>query len=416
MAERARPMTLVERWGSQVFLLFAVTCLPISIFVPNSPNITFSALGVLSLIFLIINGESDRLIPPLKGALPFLVFIGWALATCMWSPQPSTSLANVGKITMALIASAAFYSAQREALYQQFIPRFTFGFYCALFLLIMDEILNTRILRMIRGPSADTVEYYHGLTIMIIALWPVMNALSNRHMASRALIITLVAVAVFQMTDHAAKLALFAGLVTWAITYISPKVFLRAAAILTAIIMLGFPFALKHMDPVAVIQDYPSLLLKPSYQHRLFILKRTTDLIFEQPIIGHGIDAFRSTSDIRTDEQVIAELERLKNPGNNQAVDFELLGEASHPHNLSLQLWFELGAIGVILYALFISTLLWRLSTITDRRYQLSTFNAMYATIFVIGHISFGAWQTWWLFAVSILAALALWQTIRQGR
>ena len=167
------------------------------------------------------------------------------------------------------------------------------------------------------------------------------------------------------------------------------------------------------MDPAEVIHSSDFLLLKTSYHHRLFILKRTTNMIFEKPWIGHGLDFYRSTINKQLDPLVAQELDKIiKNPPGTP-YNLDIVGRPTHPHNLSLQIWLELGAVGALLYALFILTSLWRLSGIQNRRYELSTFMGLYTSSFIIAHISFGAWQTWWLFSVGIILSLILWQITR---
>jgi O-antigen ligase len=406
-------MGFPELWVTRLLLLIASLSLPVCIFSPASPNLTFSALGILSLLLLILRRDLGNIVLPLKYLSLFLVFTTWALMACLWSPKPSNSLLNVGKITAALMSAVSFYSIQRDSFHKQFMSWFTPGYEMAVFLLILDEILDTHILRTLRGAYADTPEYAHGISLLVIGIWPVLNSFKKKHAASSVLLVSITMVAIFQMTDHAAKLALVIGLALALITYIYPKISLRVGAILSAIIIFGFPFALRYMDPVEVIHDNQSLMLKTSYQHRLFILKRTTDLIFEQPWIGHGINAYRYTRDYSKQKDVHVELMKALENKPGSPYDLQTLGQSTHPHNLSLQIWYELGAVGALLYALFISISLWRLSCLTDRRYELSTFMGMYGAIITIAHVSFGAWQTWWLFSVSILLSLALWQTIR---
>jgi len=409
-------MTLVDIWGTRLFLALAFLCLPVCLFYPVTPNVTFGALLLLSLIFLLSKGELSKVQPSLK-SMPFaLVFTAWALITCFWSPTPSSSLSTVGKIVITLIGASAFYAVQTEDLHKRFMRWFTAGFIIATALLLLDEVLNTYILRTLRGAHRDTPEYYHGITLLVLGLWPIFNAYKHQHLSRRMLLTVAVIVGVFYMTDHAAKLAIIIGLVACLLTATAPKFFIRTAALLSAVAILAFPFALKHMDPAEIIQNTKSLLMKPSYHHRLFILKRTTDMIFEDPLLGHGINSYRNTMIPEKKNQVADSQLRQFEQDPDQPYDIEVLGQGLHPHNLSLQIWYELGAVGALLYAFFLLTSLWYLSGLTDRRYELSTFMGMFTAIFVIAHISFGAWQTWWLLSVGTLLSLTLWQTIGQRK
>ena len=78
--------------------------------------------------------------------------------------------------------------------------------------------------------------------------------------------------------------------------------------------------------------------------------------------------------------------------------------KVGHPHNAFLQVWVELGAIG----ALFLSGLvLWVMKCLSGapadiRRIGLVTL----MTTSAIALVSHGAWQGWWIAAVTLAAAL----------
>lgn len=407
-------MTATEMWMNRVLLVFASISLPVCIFYPASPNMTYSALGLISLGLLVLRKNLGSLVPPLKHIWLFLGLILWALLACLWSPIPETSLHNVAKIPLAVLGAVSFYAARTQESDDRFMKVYAIGFDVALLLLILDETLNTHILRSLRGPNMATPEYYHGVTLLIFSLWPVLNAIKTQHAASKILLIGLLLLGVFEMTDHAAKLALLAGLIAWVIAYIQPRIVISTVAVLSAGFMLIFPFALKDMEPLEVIHEHQSLLMKQSYAHRLFILKRSTDMIFEQPLVGHGLDFYRTTinhpglTPAEKETLVTKELFNTLRRDPGEEYNLQLLSQTTHPHNLTLQIWLELGAVGAILYALFILTSLWKIARLPNCRFEQATFMGLFTSTFVVAHISFGAWQTWWLFGVSIIFALHL--------
>jgi O-antigen ligase len=406
-------MIIAQRWLTYTLLAFGAVCVPLSVYLPGSPNVTFAALGLLSLLMLITRRDLDEMVEPLNTISVFLLFLAWALVACYWSLTPVKSLIEILKISIAIAGAVAFYAVLTDSLYEKFMQVFTIGFVLALGFLTFDEILSLYVLKLFLGPNVEGHHYAHGITIVALGMWPLLNIFKNQNIALRILLIQAILLGILFMSDHAATLALLIGLATWLISYISPKIVMRVAAILSAIIILALPFALKEMDPVEVIEKTKSYLIKPSYRHRLFILKRTTNMIFEEPWIGHGINTFRSTIDPEKVKIVGIELTQVMEKGHAHPVDLQALGQSTHPHNLSLQIWYELGAIGAVLYALFVSLSLWRLSKLPNRRSELATFMGLYATMFTIAHISFGAWQTWWLFSAGIILSLTLWQTLR---
>ena len=74
-----------------------------------------------------------------------------------------------------------------------------------------------------------------------------------------------------------------------------------------------------------------------------------------------------------------------------------------HPHNSILQVWLELGVLGIFLFYIF-------LYNIINQIYEIKKINSKYAAfslvslfqIFLIGQFSYGFWQTWWISIIFI--------------
>ena len=77
-----------------------------------------------------------------------------------------------------------------------------------------------------------------------------------------------------------------------------------------------------------------------------------------------------------------------------------------HPHNASLQVWLELGAVGVVIFVGLLSVLivLWQRSyAAVDGRPLIAS---LFGVIFLVYNISFGLWQGWLIFALIMLCAI----------
>ena len=78
-----------------------------------------------------------------------------------------------------------------------------------------------------------------------------------------------------------------------------------------------------------------------SAHHRLFIWSYVSDMVMKKPLEGFGIDASR----------------HHENSPEEGYVSIEKTGEISgqddalplHPHNAAIQIWYELGAVGVLI-------------------------------------------------------------------
>lgn len=83
-----------------------------------------------------------------------------------------------------------------------------------------------------------------------------------------------------------------------------------------------------------------------------------------------------------------------------------------HPHDAALQIWFELGVAGAALFAVAWVWVARIIADVSERDRPLAAAGAgAAAAYFVIGALSFGVWQDWWLavaaFAFASCAALA---------
>ncbi len=119
---------------------------------------------------------------------------------------------------------------------------------------------------------------------------------------------------------------------------------------------------------------------KTSWGSRLEIWRFVSGLVENKPLFGWGLDSSR----------VFPGLIPL------------------HPHNAAVQIWFELGAVGAGVAAIFF---VWMISQVElIRRRDPALAGAAAATMcayLAIGGLSFGVWQEWWL-ALGALGALVI--------
>src|SRR5690606_39588022 len=105
-----------------------------------------------------------------------------------------------------------------------------------------------------------------------------------------------------------------------------------------------------------------------SWADRVGYWGRAADLTASEPILGWGLDASRMFSP----------------------------GIRLHPHDAALQVWLELGLVGA-----FAAAIVWGMTFARIARPRpglVAGAQAAAATAyFVIGAVSFGVWQGWWL-------------------
>ena len=74
-----------------------------------------------------------------------------------------------------------------------------------------------------------------------------------------------------------------------------------------------------------------------------------------------------------------------------------------HPHNNVMQVWLELGLIGLIIFYFFICGLIKKLDSYNENRIIISIMPLISVIqVFFIGQLSYGFWQSWWIAIIII--------------
>ena len=153
-----------------------------------------------------------------------------------------------------------------------------------------------------------------------------------------------------------------------------------ALLILTLVYFALAPTIVELLGRFAPPMHNAAGVAKESWGARIAIWRFTADRIAEKPWLGWGMDASRVFDPIPL-----------------------------HPHSAALQIWLELGVVGVLLAALFWSWLWARLGAQVDLSSSSGAVGAATAVIYLtIGALSFGVWQEWWL-ALGVIAVTVCW-------
>ncbi|TAL00908.1 MAG: hypothetical protein EPO08_12170, partial [Rhodospirillaceae bacterium] len=200
-----------------------------------------------------------------------------------------------------------------------------------------------------------------------------------------------------RMPMAAAPLAIALGGMTFAAAYFFRR--LTFAAIFTgfAFYLLTAPIVTVMLSPlgnVSLPEASPPEFSEQdevSRQARLGIWRHVSQLISDAPILGHGFDAARDLS--ATNEKL---------PGT----DFPAI--PIHPHNGVLQVWLELGAVGVLLVGGLLAAG-WRATApLWDKPLAAATVAGTLVAAAILILVSFSLWNTWWLATLSFAAAFAV--------
>ena len=191
------------------------------------------------------------------------------------------------------------------------------------------------------------------------------------------------------MPMDAVELALVIGLIVALGTAFLPRILPRLLVGGLLFTILSLPWVVTEVVTPSQIAAR-NIVLEDSHMHRLLIWQFTAKLALRQPFLGHG---FGSAEQLGRNPDLVASYRA-------HAVDegfLHLSVPPHHPHNAAIQIWYELGVIGIGgLFILVIGAVKMVLRYSQDRLYIVSAMGLM-AVVCVIGMVGFGVWQKWWL-------------------
>ena len=335
-------------------------------------------------------------------ALLVLAAAGWAALSIFWSPAPrpeqALKILAVAAAGSAFVAGAASLSAATRPLARAALVA---GVVMLAALLAVEAWFDMPITRAAQPTApAGLLERNPGRGVLLLELFgfAALAALANYPQRLRwglgALLLAAMAglCGQFGMDANAAAAAI--GVAAFALGYGAPRLAPRLIGLVLAGWMLAAPWV---MLATAQASEALALRLPASWGMRVHIWNFAAARIAEKPLFGWGLDASR-TFDA---EQQLGGLRFPAIP--------------LHPHNFSLQVWLETGALGALLFAAAIAASGWAAARVLGG--QRAPAAAAAASLAIIGfawNVSYGAWQEWFL-ALPFIAAAAVLLTRRNA-
>lgn len=349
--------------------------------------------------------------PTMPAAMAAFVLFGWGLLSVLWSPLPARAAmtaVQIGGFVLLGAAAARAVAEDAPAARARLLRWGGTGLLLGVVAAALDYSTDNALRMAVRGLQEAPPTLVFGLKpagSVLALLLPLLAAWPGLSRWRRAEALVLGAFIVVVLPGDAAKLAVLAAAVAGGLAWLAPRGGpLVLGGVLAAMLVL-MPLLL---GPV-LARGVPAAGLPHSFAHRLLIWDYATDRIAQRPLLGWGLEASRGV------------------PGGTQPADagrlarFDLTQDSHggfwraaqllplHPHNLPLQLWLELGAVGAALAGL----LAWLLGRATAASAQPAVAAAMLASAAASYLLSYGAWQEWWLGA--LLLALCAGAALGKG-
>jgi len=351
------------------------------------------------------------------------LFGGWAAASALWSPDPDASLqkgvvllvlvvltavgadrlasASAGRLRRALCITASVAVAGAclvaiELLTNQWIYR------TGLSMLPGLAATMTKHVAMQDGAvfRVSETEINRRTTLAIVLCLPAFGLLYAAGPARWRTIVTgagLIAVLCILLTAYhqSSQAAILAAATTLALAWLSLRWTVR-------VLVVAWIFATLLVVPT-VIGAYRAELHKSDWifstaRHRIVIWDFIAERVGNAPLRGIGAEGARVLHET-VDRETLEAHQRNAGVGVSAAL---------HAHNIYLQVWYELGAVGAALLCAAGLALLGAATRLAPGTQRLAL--AQFAVIATMAAFSYGLWQAWFqvAFAIGLLGISAI--------
>ncbi len=388
---------LRQRWAVVIMLACAGLTGPVG----YAGQLGYSALiaiaGIAALPMLGVKRQ------PMWEVLILLALVSWCCISMGWSIAAPVHVdfhkykqvegVTALKLVLEVGLYGAFASLMRELPARwagRIMATLAVGLILAAALMALDALSREAIYRSLRlgahaktfaDPELDRRNAARGLYTVALLFWPVALWMrrSGWLVPLIAFVMASLVAAIGLKVDAPIVAVAIGGIVLFAVRRFGRPV------IWTMLILTVAYFALAPSFFDLFGAYLPSMhgndgVAKASWGARVDIWRFAAGKVTERPWLGWGMDASRMFDPIPL-----------------------------HPHNAAIQIWLELGVVGAALAALFWAYLWARIGGLAEESRPNGGVAASVAVAYlVIGGLSFGVWQEWWL-ALGVLAAVVCW-------
>ena len=342
----------------------------------------------------------------------FVAFAALGVLSTMWSPNPSESLSTIASVAVTIVLGWALvgraYDADADDICMwetALIIGGVLGYGAMLIELISSGAPSAELQLWLgrRLPGNPFLGLKPGLAVGAIYFWPWALTLLRRISKYAAVVLIVITICTLSLLESGTTATAVAiGFLFGMCAIFAGQRAIALLALTLAGLVLAAPLFFKSLgDPS---QPGSNLSLLPnSALHRVYIWRGAVDLIADRPVLGHGFDSSRMMSRGK-------EVERVVFLPDVPERSFFIISERIplHPHSLMLQVWLEVGAAGACLLALLFYTITKRAADAAPTKRERFISFGMIGSALTICTVGFGAWQSWWLATLFLLAMMAV--------
>lgn len=394
-----------------VLFVFVVSGLVISL-APKGMTVIVIVLSFFALGHSLVHGHKISL--PRNGlTISLLLFIFWACLSTFWSLDPQKSLEKALQlIGFAIILTALFtYARNMHAVQRDRVKAlFVFSFVLAGIIASLIVFFPLKFANIVYGigvvATTDSPFQWHmdswvrvsngGLSILTMLGFIVVAYTTKYRKTILFIAAPLLFFVIFSSQNQSALLAYTIAVLFYVFSKFQfnlARHLFRAWFVLMGLCIV--PLVQFNYDN-HLVQKYLPEPLSGSSLIRSALYASYANEVDDKWLVGDGVDSSTYRKIETLDEQVL--------------IDYMKKGKAAHPHNLFLQIWVELGAVGI-----FLLNIIWFqiLASIGKENTKLnrSVMTATLASI-IVPFFAYDIWESWllsgWIFCGLMIHSLLL--------
>ena len=250
------------------------------------------------------------------------------------------------------------------------------------------EVVDGKIVRL------NLSEFNQNAAIVMLSFWPgvlILSALDAipRRIALTALFAAALAVPIALSEHDSSQVALVLSAIVFALASVWRLGIIRTLAVIWCLCFaLVIPLdRLAYQQGLHLVSWLPS-----SARARVIIWQYTAERALEHPWIGIGVN---STPAVKA---------MMKGPEDRPEGFVFKRTTGQHAHDIFLQSWYEIGAIGVLLAAIAGALVAFRIGLLPVFAQPYGA--ACFAVVLAIGAFAWSMWQTWFMSAIGLAPIL----------
>ncbi|MDG2242272.1 MAG: O-antigen ligase family protein [Rhodospirillaceae bacterium] len=313
------------------------------------------------------------------------LFVLWSLLSLLWAPSdPALAWTKAfTAIALGFVLAVALSRVSAEAI-ERIAGAVLIAIATLLGLLLVERITNGFLVGLVR--SSETTDQLlnamnGGLVLLCCCSFSAAGLMrvKTKSWINPALFLASVILVTASYRMDAVPVAVGAGLISFLIVYRWGASSFVALAVLIGIGAVSWP-TLSSFATASEFHVWFTETIHPNWGYRITIWSRVSEFIGQNPLIGYGFDSSRIV-------------------GGTAGLLPDPAGRTSflHPHNGLLQVWLELGFIGVLLFLATAAFSLRRILESSPKPLSLAVAAGTMTASATIWLLSFGIWQGGWL-------------------